>query len=444
MRSTVTRFLFSLCVLLLAGAASCRAHVGAQDVYVKASAGPYRLLVSVHPPAVVPGAAGVDVRTEDGDVRVVSVSLPGGSPQTLQRFTTEQIFTGSVWVATGGNWRVVVHVRGAKGDAETTIPVPVISDTTRGLARFNRPQWWGLGLVLVVCVALIVGRRSRIAVLVASVLIGIVFVVALFVALRRPAAMPPMQVAMIGDGRLRLTLPGDMSDLVDDHDHPMHLFAVREPEMDVMLHLHPQETAPGQFEVTLPSMAPGEFRLFADVVHRDGSMETFTAHAGLPVEAGRVLSGDDSVGVMPGLSRAEVMAGPGTTSIRLADGYSMTLDLPQELRARTGQLLRFSLTDPAGDQPADMQLYMGMQAHAAVIKTDGAVFAHVHPADAIPMALTGAASPGSGMSGMSMDGQPANEVSIPFGFPSAGRYRVFLQMKHGGIVETGAFDLTVR
>ena len=444
MRSTLTRFLLVLCVLMLAGVARCRAHVGAQDVYVRSSAGPYHLLVSVHPPAAVPGAAGVDVRTEDADVRVVSVSLPGGSPQTLQRFTTEQIFSGSMWVATGGAWRVVIHVRGERGDAETTVAVPVTSDTTRGIARFNRPQWWGLGLVLVVCVALILGRRSRVVAGVGSALIATIFVVAMVAALRRPTATPTMQVAMIGDGRLRLSLPGDMSDLVNDHERRMHLIAVREPEMDVLLHLHPQETAPRQFEVTLPAMAPGEFRLFATVMHQDGSVQTFTADAGLPVEAGGVLSGDDSVGIVPGLSRAEVVSGPGTTSVRLMDGYSMTLDLSQELRARTGQLLRFALTDPAGDPPMDMQLYMGMQAHAEVVKTDGTAFAHIHPAGMIGMTADGVGSTGSDMRGMAMTGGPANEISLPVGFPSTGRYRVFLQMKHGGIIETGAFDLTVR
>ena len=443
MRSGLKRFLLCLCVLMAAGAAHCRAQAGAQDVCVKTSAGPYRLLVSVHPPASVPGAAGVDVRTEDADVRVVSVSLPGGSPQTLQRFTTEQIFTGSIWVGRGGAWRVVIHVKGAKGDAETTVAVPVSSDTTTGIARFNRPQWWGLGLVLVVCVALIVGRRSRVVALVGSALIGIIFVVAVVASLRRPTATPTMQVAMIGDGRLRLSLPGDMSDLVDDHEHRMHLFAVREPEMDVMLHLHPQETAPGQFEVMLPAMAPGEFRLFSNVMHRDGSVQTFTADAGLPVEAGGVLSGDDSVGVVPGLSRAAVVSGPGTTSVRLMDGYSMTLDLSQELRARAGQLLRFALTDPAGDPPTDMQMYMGMQAHADVIKTDGTAFAHIHPVGMIGMTADGGGSTGSDMSAMAMPSGAANEISLPVGFPSEGRYRVFLQMKHGGIIETGAFDLNV-
>jgi hypothetical protein len=85
-----------------------------------------------------------------------------------------------------------------------------------------------------------------------------------------------------------------------------------------------------------------------------------------------------------------------------------------------------------------MSLYMGMAAHAAVFKTDGTVFAHIHPAGTIPMAAYG-----GNMAGMDMSATPASEVSFPFGFPSAGRYRVFLEMKHGSIIETGAFDLLV-
>jgi hypothetical protein len=34
-------------------------------------------------------------------------------------------------------------------------------------------------------------------------------------------------------------------------------------------------------------------------------------------------------------------------------------------------------------------------------------------------------------------------VSFPYGFPTAGHYRIFVQMKHGGTVETGAFDAQV-
>jgi hypothetical protein len=37
----------------------------------------------------------------------------------------------------------------------------------------------------------------------------------------------------------------------------------------------------------------------------------------------------------------------------------------------------------------------------------------------------------------------SNVVEFPYGFPSPGRYRIFIQMKHSGVVETGAFDAMV-
>jgi hypothetical protein len=35
-------------------------------------------------------------------------------------------------------------------------------------------------------------------------------------------------------------------------------------------------------------------------------------------------------------------------------------------------------------------------------------------------------------------------VEFPYGFPSPGRYRIFIQMKHANTVETGVFDAEVR
>jgi hypothetical protein len=52
------------------------------------------------------------------------------------------------------------------------------------------------------------------------------------------------------------------------------------------------------------------------------------------------------------------------------------------------------------------------------------------------------------MGGMDMGNgaaQPiAPVVEFPYGFPSPGRYRIFIQMKHANTVETGVFDAEVR
>jgi hypothetical protein len=50
----------------------------------------------------------------------------------------------------------------------------------------------------------------------------------------------------------------------------------------------------------------------------------------------------------------------------------------------------------------------------------------------------------TGMSGMDMSMDPRSaEVSFPYGFPKAGEYRLFVQMKRGGTIETGVFDTQV-
>jgi hypothetical protein len=48
------------------------------------------------------------------------------------------------------------------------------------------------------------------------------------------------------------------------------------------------------------------------------------------------------------------------------------------------------------------------------------------------------------MAGMNMGhGALPSQVSFPYGFPSSGQYRIFVQMKHGNTIETGVFDADV-
>jgi hypothetical protein len=55
----------------------------------------------------------------------------------------------------------------------------------------------------------------------------------------------------------------------------------------------------------------------------------------------------------------------------------------------------------------------------------------------------------SGMAGMSMPDMSGasepigSEISFPYGFPKPGQYRVFVQIKRSGKIETAIFDATV-
>lgn len=99
-----------------------------------------------------------------------------------------------------------------------------------------------------------------------------------------------------------------------------------------------------------------------------------------------------------------------------------------------------------------------MPGHAAFVKTDGSAFAHTHPegSAAMPAVMLANESPGLAMPDMpamntmdmsSTSSTPAEPVSstvaFPYGFPSSGSYRIFIQIKHGSTVETGVFDAVV-
>src|SRR5262249_51476784 len=119
--------------------------------------------------------------------------------------------------------------------------------------------------------------------------------------------------------------------------------------------------------------------------------------------------------------------------------------LPVTFKANELIWFRFRVEDQNG-KPAELEDYMGMAGHAAFISVDGRVFAHVHPAGSVSMAAvelaeTGESRPGN-MSGM-RHGPATSDVSFPYGFPQPGEYRIFVQVKRAGRVETGVFSARV-
>jgi hypothetical protein len=255
------------------------------------------------------------------------------------------------------------------------------------------------------------------------------------------------------------------NDFIPDHGHLMHLYVIRQPGMDAVYHLHPTLTGPGNFHLDLPSMPPGTYTLYGDVVHANGFPETLVTSVTIPsainvtpyvqtYRNGRPKpnNSDDASALAP-----PVGATPIGRSYRLPDGYTMVWDSPTDLTANAAYNFRFRLLAPNGDPAPDMQPYMGMAGHAAFVKTDGSVFAHVHPEGSAAMAavmLANPAAPGAmadmpDMTGLShppgTSPEPnANLVEFPYGFPTPGRYRIFVQMKHNTTVETGVFDADVR
>jgi len=100
-----------------------------------------------------------------------------------------------------------------------------------------------------------------------------------------------------------------------------------------------------------------------------------------------------------------------------------------------------------------------MAGHAAVTRDDGSVFVHLHPGGTISMASQMALTmrqPGdsiAGKLGQRIQASSAMQstsplprdgtISFPYAFPQPGKYHMWVQVKHGGRILTGAFALEV-
>jgi hypothetical protein len=260
-----------------------------------------------------------------------------------------------------------------------------------------------------------------------------------------------------------------MTNLIPDHGYLMHLFLIREPGLDRFYHLHPRlksglnPAGAHSFELELPAIPAGRYQVYADVVRESGFPDTMTAEIDLPDVPGVPLAGDNSAAAAPSLATAidSTRAIPGgATSMDeatkvLPDGYRMVWERGSApLVANHFLWLRFRVETPDGKPVMDREPYMGMAGHAEIVRSDGSVFAHIHPDGSVAMAALELAQknapveaasstmdPGVKMN-MRMD-PPSTEVSFPYGFPKAGEYRIFVQVKRGGQIETGVFDTEV-
>jgi hypothetical protein len=498
------RVLLVLLLCFLAAPPPASAHVGNKDVFEQVTAGPYKLFVTIRMPTVIPGVANVEVRSNGATIRTIAITpLPitgeaSKHPPSADAMTASTadpaFFTGNLWLMASGSWQVRLEVGGASGSQTVSIPVAAVAISTLTMQRGLGITLGLLGLFLVLSMAGIVAasvrearlepganvspsRRRRVILATAG---SLVFMALLLwggarwwnveaagysLDVYHPLTIDPFLSGNQLDLHIRAQNAGSQrhtrsnNDFLADHGHLMHLYAIRMPEMDAAFHLHPVLAGAGDFRVSLPAMPSGQYQLYGDVVHANGLPETLVAKIAIPTDmSGGSLGTDDASGHPQSLSSGYL-----GSSYKLPDGYTMLWDRPEAITANTAYGFRFHLLNAEGDPAIDVQPYMGMAGHAAFVKTDGTTFAHTHPegSAAMPalMLANGGANPAAAitdehmdmddMKGMKMDmpmhGDPIpNSVEFPYGFPSAGRYRIFVQMKHGATIETGVFDATVQ
>jgi len=177
------------------------------------------------------------------------------------------------------------------------------------------------------------------------------------------------------------------------HTKRMHVILARS-DLTGFQHLHPRLGADGTWTTPVRFETPGAYRLFADFSH-DGTATTLAANLAVDGSAEPVPLPDPS---------------PTATS---GGGYEVKLSgAPAHAGAETE--LRFAVS--RGGHPVATEPYLGAGGHLVALREGDLAFLHVHPIESIAFAAT---------------------------FPTAGSYRLFLQFKVDGRVETVAFTKEV-
>lgn len=492
----------------------CAAHVGSPDTWFEGDAGPYRVLVHVRAPGVVPAVADISVRVYGSAAEAARVSVTAsvnkfdatGTPPPPEKAQPvegdPELYAVSLWVMSGGSNSVTINVSGAKGSGRVAVPAAFVA---YGRLSLDGPLAIGLGVVGVILFAGLVSiasaaareaslppgqtvdesrrKRGRVALVVASVVLILALMgtrlwwnaedAAYRQSMFRPMAAVAASIDSGATGAIELCIldsswvagrneppaarrrRGTYTPLIPDHGKLMHMFVVRD-DLRAFAHLHPSTADTVRFTAWRPPLPGGSYHVYGDVVHESGFAQTITAPVTLSPRTAEPSSGsrgDDSwhVSVVPVTSGA---TSDRETTIRWERGTA-------PLVAGRPAPLRFSFTDLAGN-PVVLEPYMGMAAHAVVMRDDRSVFIHLHPSGTVPTAakrsfdlrtaadsVAGTLSPRVTAMDAALAAEHAtmtigNVVSFPYAFPSAGKYRIWVQVKRAGRVVTGAFDAEVR
>lgn len=543
--------IFFLIVICFLGIQTSFAHIGSPGVVMQGKAGPYNLMVNVEPPDVIPGVAKVTVYMQGEQLSAVNARAiyyrtgDEGAPKPealLQVAGQPGQFAGEVWMMATGSSSIQLLLEGPKGKGELIVPVVAVSTATRDMPASTGYLLAGLGLFLVILMMTIIGssvsdglttkgegitgrrlRNRRIGFTVgllacAGILYGgnawwqswandyNQYKYKPFSATSTLVKKDSTQYLQFRIDTLNKQRSASLRFVVPDHGKMMHMFIMRIPVMDAFAHLHPQRLDSATYTSILPSLPKGKYLVFSDIVYLSGYTETIKDTFLLEndiADHNRKLDKDDAyafalpanlVDAAPPIGEEEnfFICGKPGTGAKLKDGSSMVWEgqKDESMYAGTVYNLQFAVYAPDG-KPAELDAYLGMGGHAAVIRNDGNVYIHMHPAGTINMAAQNVLNKRvadtvklamyptdakafsdsvdtwmqyvnslpealrdsllmtdmpfeNNMDAMVMDGEThSNMLSFPYVFPAAGQYRIWVQVKRNGKVLTAAFDKLV-
>jgi Domain of unknown function (DUF4396) len=210
-------------------------------------------------------------------------------------------------------------------------------------------------------------------------------------------------------GPLRFQITGEDDGAVRDfeveHEKRMHFIVARD-DLTGFQHLHPRMDGDGNWTTAITIAEPGMYRVFADFKH-EGENQTLAEDL-----------------VVAGRADPEPLPPPSSTAT-IDDGYEVTMS-GADTAAGEPTELGFEVT--RGGEPVEVEDYLGAKGHLVALREGDLAYLHTHPSG-----------------GEHGDGHGGGEaIRFETEFPTAARYRLFLQFKYQGAVHTAAFTRSVR
>ncbi|MES2807723.1 MAG: hypothetical protein V4619_03815 [Bacteroidota bacterium] len=542
-----------LCFILLLAAFTGNAHVGSPGVTFEGNAGPYKLLVNITPPDVIPGTAAVTVFLEDAMQGVQISAKPlywsvgtDGTPKAdiAQPSTTQPgAYEVKIWFMSVGTSSIELLVDGPKGKASVIVPVMAVSTAKRSMPAGLGWALFAMAVFLVVLMVTIISastgdsqlnpgqqidKRLRVRRFIGGLSGLLILMLILWGGWSWWTAAAenynrylyqPIQASSYVDteaGVLTLSVDGNqlnniaqnwrmsvsrkMNYLVPDHGKLMHLFLIKAGDLDVFAHLHPRRMDSVTYVSKVPDMPAGKYLVYADITRLSGFAETIvdtliisknvTSKVPTAIKPDR----DDAYYISNAINSktatrtgAAICGSPGIETKLNDESTAVWMQKPgDQLKAGELTQLKFEILGP-DRKPAILEPYMGMMAHAVILKDDGSVYIHLHPAGSfsvgsqkamldriaqhtswdkyLPSSTAFADSINHFMTKLyamtetdrnnllmadmphktaGVTNHEAHQISFPYTFPQPGKYRIWIQAKRNGNILNSAFDAVVK
>jgi len=435
-----------LFILFLAVTSIANAHVGSSGVQMQGQAGPYKLLVSIQPPDVIPGTAQITVFVENGEAQKVTArpiyfySGDKGAPSAdeLTKAPNQSAqFTGVVWLMEWGSSSAQIQIEGDKGKGEIIVPIIAVSTAQRdmpkqlgiglsilGVLLFllmittigasvsdgilkpgevlskaqKRRRWINMGIATVVCSVILYGGSSWWDSWAADYQQWIYKPTKGNTAVLVEKDQRAFELKIDTTAWKSQRKGSMLSMLVPDHGKLMHAFLIRTPGLDAFAHIHPERKDSATFTADLPNLPAGKYLVYADIVQYSGFAETIVDTLEIPEKTNnseKETTGEDTYvitdpmdapGRVPLDANVVICGKPGTKTVFKDGSYAIWEGKPDKpLEAGKPYLLNFEIFNPDGT-PCLPEPYLGMTGHVAVVRSDGSVYIHLHPSGTFSMA----------------------------------------------------------